>query len=372
MKKLFSFLPLLVVSLFSTGQSEECGTTISSEDNAIIQQFIAQTKTNNLKALGDSIVPIKFHIIGYNTGSNAIDSATVFDELALINSFYTNAGIEFEHCGNIEYINDSEYAIFEKYTDEVICDANDVQNVLNIYFVPYLYKVSNGDTIALCGYAYSTSLTKNRIIMKNSCSANGSTLAHEIGHYFSLAHTHTTSLGAELVNGSNCSTAGDRICDTPADPQLSTTVVNTSCIYTGTAQDANNDFYNPEVRNIMSYSRKSCRDIFSPDQYARMNTYLINYRNYLLCPSFVSVQENNTTEFSIAPNPTSSESFLSIKNYVSGTQLVITDLSGKLIYQGKLPSQSKIEVSQYVKNSGAYFISIHNKYGSSTKKLIKY
>ena len=72
--------------------------------------------------------------------------------------------------------------------------------------------------------------------MANGCANNGSTLPHEVGHFYGLPHTHDQ--GNELVNGSNCATAGDNFCDTPADPNLSG-VVNSSCVYTGTATDAN-------------------------------------------------------------------------------------------------------------------------------------
>ena len=373
MKKLIIGILTLTTSIISLGQSDECGTIMTKEDNAIIQQLIASVKTNNInKAFGDTIVPVKFHIIGYSNGSDAIDSASVFNELDLVNSYYTNAGIEFQHCGNIEYINDDEYADFEKYTDEVLCQSNDVDNVLNIYFVPYLYKISNGDTTGLCGYAYSFGVAFNRILMKNSCATNGSTLPHEIGHYFSLAHTHSTSAGDELVNGSNCITAGDQLCDTPADPRLSTSSVTSSCVYVGTDQDANGDFYNPEVRNIMSYSRKSCRDLFSPEQYARMNAYLLNYRNYLICPSFVSIDENiDKITFSTVPNPTANESFIIVEKNLSNAQYSISDITGKLIYSSKLPNQNKIDISEHIQQKGIYFISICSLGNCVTKKLIK-
>ena len=60
-------------------QEIECGTDVSSSDIKIIQQFIKTLKTSSsaLTPL-DSIVPIKFHIVGYSNGSSMIDSLSVY------------------------------------------------------------------------------------------------------------------------------------------------------------------------------------------------------------------------------------------------------------------------------------------------------
>jgi hypothetical protein len=73
---------------------------------------------------------------------------------------------------------------------------------------------------------------KNRVIMKISYATNDRTLAHELGHFFSLLHKHSTSFGEELAGGSNCDIAGNLFCYTPADSRLSTSNVNSSCAYT--------------------------------------------------------------------------------------------------------------------------------------------
>ncbi|MBK9047683.1 MAG: hypothetical protein IPL74_13565 [Bacteroidetes bacterium] len=86
---------------------------------------------------------------------------------------------------------------------------------------------------------------------------DNSTLAHELGHYLGLYHTHETSNGVEYVNGSNCGTAGDLLCDTPADPNLFS-CSNSSCQYTcPTLTDPLGQFYSPLMDNIMSYAYKA-------------------------------------------------------------------------------------------------------------------
>jgi hypothetical protein len=123
-----------------------------------------------------------------------------------------------------------------------------------------------------------------------------------MGHFFSLLHTHgpnNNGTTTELVNGSNCDTDGDGICDTPADPALSYTNVDEDCNYIGSATDANGDTYNPDTKNMMSYSRKECRQYFTEQQLARMYAFYMTTKSYLSCPSFnanISVNESETCD----------------------------------------------------------------------------
>ena len=129
--------------------------------------------------------------------------------------------------------------------------------------------------------------------MDNQCTNNpvSTTLIHEFGHHFSLIHTHGDSNEPEstdeLVNGSNCSTAGDRVCDTPADPLINgSNVSSVNCMYTGNATDALGQFYDPDTSNIMSYSPNTCTDSISIEQYARMYAGFHTFKTYYKCPSF--------------------------------------------------------------------------------------
>jgi hypothetical protein len=179
-------------------------------------------------------------------------------------------------CGSVNYINDDDlYNYGASSAEETALGTYGVANIANIYFT---------NMTAYCGYAYFPG-GPDMIVMSNSCSTNGSTLAHEIGHYFGLYHTHETSFGLEYVNGSNCSTAGDKICDTPADPTLGSSNVDntTNCQYTGTGLDPNGQAYMPDPRNVMSYSLKTCRTRFSVQQYARIAYVQQNQRAYLTC-----------------------------------------------------------------------------------------
>ena len=221
-----------------------------------------------------TVVPIQIHIVQLNDGTGGVAYQTVLDELEIVNDRYA-PDLQFAECGDVNYINSTAYYTLSSFGEghDMSFDHNEPE-VLNMYFV--------GDANGYCGWAnFSTSLPRDYIVVDNACASNTSTLAHEIGHYFDLYHTHHTSFGDECVDGSNCTTAGDRLCDTPADPNVSGDV-NGDCEYTGGEVDVCNfEPYNPDPTNIMSYSRKACRDYFSPQQRAKVLFTVENNRSYL-------------------------------------------------------------------------------------------
>jgi hypothetical protein len=227
---------------------------------------------------GTIYIPVRHIIVSRTDGTGGISSADLQTAMDGLNAAYAVANVQFYECSKA-YVNDDTYYDFETSEEAALAAAYEVSNVVNIF---HCNTVSNGAGSSYCGYAYYPG-GSDRVVMKNSCTTNGSTLIHELGHYFSVRHTHNAN--NELVNGSNCSTAGDQICDTPADPNLSG-VVSGACVYTGVATDANGDSYTPQTTNYMSYARKSCRTAFSTGQIARIRYSAINDRNYLTCSCF--------------------------------------------------------------------------------------
>jgi hypothetical protein len=246
----------------------ECATPtplpeVSQQQEKLMQQFIQ--RGSNLAS--PVAIPIKAHIVRRSDGTGGLSTTVLDAAIATMNTKYATLKMSFYLCGGIHYIDSDAFYATDVNKENDLLVLNNVNDAVNIYFVGDLVAGTSG----LNGISAfpSADPLDNRIIMWNTATSNGVTLPHEMGHYWNLYHTHETFLGKEFVNGTNCSTAGDLVCDTPADP-CCYFYNQSTCTYTGTAKDPNNQTYNPMVNNLMSYYGL-CRDIFTPGQYARMD-----------------------------------------------------------------------------------------------------
>ncbi|MCB0553063.1 MAG: hypothetical protein KDD02_05880, partial [Phaeodactylibacter sp.] len=234
-------------------------------------QIMAALQEGRMPALA---IPVQIHIVRRSDGTGGISEASILSEFNnYVTPRYAGANLTFTFCQATRYIDsDTYYFIGSDAESNTMSNTYNVPNVMNIYFV--------GDAQGYCGYAWFPSSSPDYIVIDNSCATNTSTLAHEIGHYFDLYHTHETTFGIECPDGSNCATAGDRICDTPADPDVSGNV-NGSCVYTGGQTACGGQAYMPDAQNLMSYSNKTCRIYFSAEQNAKMFNTAQTSRSYL-------------------------------------------------------------------------------------------
>jgi PKD repeat protein len=233
---------------------------------------------------------VKIHLIARTNGSGRISDQHIIEVMKEVNEYFAPSLIQFFIFGDINHINSDAFYDFRHADEAAIGQLHDVSNAINMYFANTVSIGSSG----VCGYAYFPG-GPNRILIANGCADYG-VITHELGHYFTLHHTHGRSNSAltdELVNGSNCATAGDEVCDTPADPNLYGQV-NSNCEYTGGQTDANGDPFDPDTGNIMSYS--FCFDRLSEQQYSRMNAAYYAYRSFLARKNFVVNFEADATQ----------------------------------------------------------------------------
>ncbi|MBL7787094.1 MAG: fibronectin type III domain-containing protein [Chitinophagales bacterium] len=237
-------------------------------------------------------IPITAIIVRQTDGTGGLSTTDLNNAITRLNTLYSSMHIQFFLCST-KYVNNSTYYNFNNSQENALASGNEVSNTINIFFV----NTAVAGSTPVCGYAYFPG-AYDRIIMANACATNGSTLAHEMGHYFGLLHTfHLYNENVPRTGTcSNCTTAGDRLCDTPADRGVGFTAYPT-CSYTGTAVDncsialATNP---PSPRNLMSYGDKPCRDMFTPQQQGVIISTNNAYRSYLACSTPCNTPTNLT------------------------------------------------------------------------------
>ena len=356
---------LLVICWFFlvfTLSAQDCGTVISPTEAKAMEKMLeknAAINTFNSGRMANVLVdiPLKFHIFRRSDGSGGLSQDQINDLIDQVNDFYIQSDMRFFQIDAVNYIDDDDVFNFNADNEGQATIGNTTGNVVNVYLFNSI--VSGGRP--LCGYTRFPP-SADRVFAVYSCVTGGNTtLEHELGHYFTLYHTHgTTNVGTtdELVNQSNCNSAGDRLCDTPADPNLSG-VVNNDCAYVGNAVDANGDFYNPDPSNIMSYAPDRCAERFSVDQYQRIRNGFENGRANLAYTSegFIATFESNMREICVGESATFDANAFGATEY-------------NWEFEGGIPATSSSENPEILYNSSGQYkvtLTVSNNAGQSFK-----
>jgi len=153
---------------------------------------------------------------------------------------------------------------------------------LNIWVIKCVYS-SNPNQCDILGFAtfpqMGTSTDQGVVVVSDyfGLANKSQTTTHEIGHYLNLLHTFSpfpSASGCTNVNStnSNCTTQGDRVCDTPPTDRsnyFSARRQNTCNEGSGNGTDRPD-----QVRNYMDYLDDSSLDIFTEGQRLRMTAAL--------------------------------------------------------------------------------------------------
>jgi PKD repeat protein len=255
----------VVVHVIHEGEAYGQGSNITDEQiysaiTALNDDFRKVTGTNGFGAGVD--VKIQFCLASRNpsgqptTGINRVNGSSV--------PLYADQGIE--SSGNAGANEEAVKAL----------STWPRASYVNIWVVNEIENNDGGSGVQ--GYAYFpfNNPVDGIVVLHNAFGTVGNlksytnmnrTLTHEMGHFFGLYHTfhETTSCSSET----NCTTAGDRVCDTPP------TILNASCsapACSGTQQ----------VANYLDYTSQTCQDMFTEGQKTRMRTTLETQRTSLL------------------------------------------------------------------------------------------
>lgn len=316
------FVVLALLPLSTQAQAiHSCGTTPWSEGFELqkdrLLNNLRRVASGTTVARNTAYVPVKFHVGARNDGSGRLSATRVLDQLCELNEDFAPLDIQFFLAdGTINFINNTTFYENHSATQNSVMSAQRDTRAMNVYVVESANTGGgSGGGVTLAYYNIPRDWI---VITKTYVRRNDATLSHEVGHFFSLLHTFngwecesynvqnvpapvTSSCGfvaTERASGSNCSTAGDFICDTPAD--YNNGIGWNGCNFTLNVLDPVGDAINPDERNYLSYFL-DCPDeeyFFSDEQIAAMEADLnSNSRNYLRLdpvPEYVQITGTST------------------------------------------------------------------------------
>ncbi len=227
----------------------------------------------------DKTFTIVAHIVRDTFGNPNVTEAAITSSLDALNNRFEPICVSFEIC-EFRYIDNFQYDNLDAVGGPEWAEMQVKYHLGNRINIFYIFDFESDDDNA-CGFAglgQITTLQSGGIVLKKDCLG---AITHEMGHYFGLSHTFEGS-GDELVDGSNCDTAGDGICDTPADPYVTNDPITDyvqDCRFINMKLDANGMFYAPDVGNTMSYYPSECECGFTDGQLLRMANTFLNSSN---------------------------------------------------------------------------------------------
>jgi hypothetical protein len=278
--KTINYLMAMLCTFASIHSHGQCITQpMPKQKYEALKSSVALTEQYGLNRGGGTLrnVSLNINILVY--GSIPItNEGFIQQQIDTVNTYFANAGIAFSIC-NVNYIpNNSPFPFWDYQYEYQLGQIYDLPGCINIYYVNFVVNAS--------AYAYYPMAgNPDRIVMGQNLS--GEVLTHELGHSFYLIHTHGNYNGGngtdELVDGTNCITAADLICDTPADPNLGMQGrVDSLCNYIDTVTtDSTGMLYTPDPNNIMSYTSFKCYNRLSTGQYNRIAYTMAHERAYL-------------------------------------------------------------------------------------------
>ena len=222
-------------------------------------------------------VPVKFIVAASsNSGTEAHASTSELDPgIDQLNLYYNELGLEF-YRDDIEYITNSDVDDIEEDWDK-----DNEEDVAPWFEYGSMNIIVTAQMDGVAGHAY-WHYEQRDVIEIEAERLGTSTIAHEVGHNFSLKHTYQSSDDYTIAEaeGATGYKFGDSVQDTPIDPGERDYYEN--CVWIdGSAEDTDGQEYNPDGFNIMGKGEYECRDNFTSDQKKRMDRVIQTYKFHL-------------------------------------------------------------------------------------------
>jgi len=242
-------------------------------------------------------VPVNFIRVGQNNGDGRTSKELCYKTICIINENYKELGVDIHlYVKGFSELNSTSLYTNAWDNGGLMSSAKD-RAAMNIFCVGDIVNRRDPNLPSTTAGFYSPGSVTfgDYIVIRNDqLGIDNLTIEHEVGHYFTLAHTHrgwedepwnpddydekieattissiqTSPVPIELVDRSNCETSGDFICDTQADYGRGQSC--NCCTLNETILDRNCDTLMPMMNNIMSYSGNCADWQFSDDQILAM------------------------------------------------------------------------------------------------------
>ncbi len=308
--RLFTTILLSVFFLQFVTAQHWCGTNQTDE----FMRPLVENKKHWDETLRNSqtrFIPVTIHLVGRDDGTGRFSEELAYRAMCLLNQRFFDLGTDM-HFYVKEFNEINATRVYDDPRNNIgfMRSAKD-RTSMNIYVVN---QISTGATGTTLGF-YTGGINDFIVMRAINFGDNSFTLEHELGHFFTLAHTHrgwedvpwnpndtsrveiitisssqSAPVQVELADGSNCESSADFLCDTPAD--YGSTFLCGCCSAQGICRDRNGAALDPMNNNIMSYSA-NCDDwAFTPNQITAMQaSYDAPNR------AFLRTDENTITEY---------------------------------------------------------------------------
>jgi len=240
MKRFFTILSILFFSAQAFSQATPRGICGNMPSDAAMEKLMASKalyeKLDIIQIEGIKYIPIKFHLIAKTDGTGRVKEYNLLKQLCVLNEDYSNTEFQF-------YLKDASFSYYNSTpiyetprssqlaTNQMSVLSSANHNAINVFIVKNIGSGQGGLGTVLGYYDPAKDWV---VMLKNEAQSGTNTLSHELGHFFSLAHTFygwypapfqpgspgwpiapTTSPDGPLTenqDGSNCENAADKIC----------------------------------------------------------------------------------------------------------------------------------------------------------------